>query len=100
MCKSAVASTSADNVAACDVGDIPSSSDNDVMDTPVNYNIVTATGGGLVATSVAAVNIDVGTGGGVISTPVDNIDIGTEGEKATHIDNNIDGGTGRDGYTG
>lgn len=89
LCKSAVASTSGDNVAACDVGDMPSSSDNDVMDTPVNNNIDTATGG-LVATPAAEVNIDGGTGG-VISTPDDNIDGGTE---ETNIDHNIDGGTG------
>ena len=68
---------------------MPSSSDNDVMDTPVNNNIDTATGG-LVATPAAEVNIDGGTGG-VISTPDDNIDGGTE---ETNIDHNIDGGTG------
>ena len=52
---------------------MPSSSDTDVMDTPVDNNIVTATGG-LVATSVATVNnIDGGTGGVcVMATPVDN----------------------------
>ena len=71
-------------MAACDVGDMPSSSDNDVMDTRVNNN-----------TPAAAVNnIDGATGGVMAISVTNNIDEATGGVMAISVTNNIDEATG------